>query len=175
MTGSLGIVDTKKMIAAINENYGLNLIDYTLTTLKYRFEKVLKHFSIGHVDNFIEQVKLNNFNYEEMLDVLMIDSTELFRDPSLWRELKEVYLPEICKSVSSKIWMAGISSGEEIYSLMVLLHELSIKSGVRVEASCPSKLRVDRIMEGGLFDMKKMEKQTILAYLVNLSFQIIII
>lgn len=157
MNGSLGIVDTKKMIAVINDVYGLNLIDYSLTTLRNRFIKVLTHFNIGLVDNFVDQVKKNNINYEEMLDSLMIDSTELFRDPSLWRELRERYLPEISKSPGSKIWMAGISSGEEVYSLMVSLQELSLKNALRIEASCPSQRCTDRIKEGGYYDLKKME------------------
>lgn len=157
MNGSLGIVDTKKMIAVINDVYGLNLVDYSLTTLRNRFVKVLAHFNIGIVDNFVDQVKKNNINYDEMLDILMIDSTELFRDPSLWRELRERYLPEISKSPGSKIWLAGISSGDEVYSLMVSLKELSLKNTLRIEASCPSKIRTERIKKGGYYDLKKIE------------------
>ncbi|MDA3891321.1 MAG: hypothetical protein PF517_06600 [Salinivirgaceae bacterium] len=157
MAGSLGIVDTKKMIAVIKEAYGLDLADYTLTTLKNRFIRILTYFNIGLVDNFVEQVKKNNINYEELLDVFMIDCTELFRDPSLWRELREVYLPDISKSSGSKIWMASLSSGEELYSLLVALKELNLSNGLRVEASCVSQLRIDRIKKGGQFDMKKME------------------
>jgi len=154
---SLGIVDTKKMIVSIKENYGLDLTDYTLTTLKHRFGKVLSSLNINLVDDFIEQAKRNNINFEDILDILLIETTELFRDPSLWRELKETYLPEISNSPGSKIWMAGISSGEEIYSLMVLMQELNLKNGLRVEASCPSQLRIDRIKNGGQYDLKKME------------------
>ncbi len=157
MSSNLGIVDTKKMISAIREKYGLDLIDFTLTTLKHRFGIILSHFNINVVDEFVEQVKRNNLNYDEMLDILMIDTTELFRDPSLWRELRENYLPEISKTAGSKIWMPGISSGEELFSLMVLLNELNLKNDLRVEASCPSQIRLDRIKKGGLYDSKKME------------------
>jgi chemotaxis protein methyltransferase CheR len=157
MRGSLGIVDTKKMIAAIQQRYGLNLIDYTLTTLKNRFSKVLAHFNFGLVDDFVTEVGKNNINFQELLNQLMIETTELFRDPSLWRELREYYLPEISKSAGSKIWMAGISSGEEIYSLMVLMRELNLKSDIRVVASCPSNKCIDQIKNGGFYDLKKME------------------
>ncbi len=153
----LGIVDTKKMITAIKDAYGIDFIDYTLTTLRYRFKHVLSYFNLGLVDEFIEQVTRNNINLEELLDQLMIDTTELFRDPSLWRELREIYLPEVCKTPGSKIWMAGVSSGEEVYSLMVILRELNLEKNVRVIASCPSQKRIDRIKEGGYYDLKKME------------------
>ena len=157
MTGNLGIVDTKKIITAIKQAYGVDFIDYTLTTLKHRFNKVLSYYNIGLVDDFVEQIKLNNFDIQELYDQLMIDTTELFRDPSLWRELRENYLPEIGKSPGSKIWMAGISSGDELFSLMVLLQELNLNNSIRVVASCPSSLRVERIRNGGSFDLKKIE------------------
>jgi chemotaxis protein methyltransferase CheR len=153
----LGIVDTKKMITAIKDAYGIDFIDYTLTTLRHRFKHVLSYFNLSLVDEFIEQVKRNNINLAELLDQLMIDTTELFRDPSLWRELREVYLPEVCKTPGAKIWMAGVSSGEEVYSLMVILRELNLEKNVRVIASCPSQRRIDRIKEGGYYDLKKME------------------
>jgi chemotaxis protein methyltransferase CheR len=157
MIASLGIVDTKKMIAAIKEGYGLDLTDYTLTTIKHRFGKILDSLNINQVDDFVEQLKRNNINYEDLLDILLIETTELFRDPSLWRELKETYLPEISNSPGSKIWMAGISSGEELYSLMVLMQEMNLKNTLRVEASSPSQVRIDRIKKGGQYDLKKME------------------
>lgn len=157
MTKNLGIVDTKKIIAAIKQSSGVDLIDYTLTTLRNRFSKALTYYNINIVDDFVEQIKDNNISFKELNDQLMIDSTELFRDPSLWRELREKYLPEIANTPGSKIWMAGISSGEELYSLMILLHETELKNKIRVVASCPSQLRIERIREGGGFDLKKTE------------------
>lgn len=157
MIDNLGIVDTKKMIAAINETYGLDLSDYSLTTLRRRFIHLLTYFNIGLVDEFVTQVKRNNIDEHDLKDQLIIDNTELFRDPSFWRELKEKYVPEISRSPGSKIWLAGESSGEEIYSLMVVLSELGMSKNVKVVVSCPSKNRVERIKKGGFYDLKRME------------------
>ena len=157
MIDNLGIVETKKMIAAIQETYSLDLSDYTLSILKRRLSHVLDFYNITLVDDFVNQVKRNNIDFQDLLDQLMIDSTELFRDPSLWRELKEKYLPEISRNAGSKIWMAGESSGDELFSLMVVFSELGFDTQIRVVASCPSKLRLARIKEGYGYDMKKME------------------
>jgi chemotaxis protein methyltransferase CheR len=157
MISNLGIVDTKKIIAAIKDNYGVDFIDYTLTTLKNRFNKVLSFYNINSVEDFIEQINFNNININELYDLMMIDTTEMFRDPSLWRELREKYLPEINKSIGSKIWMAGVSSGEELYSLMIILKELELANPIKVVASCPSLIRIDRIKKGNICDVKKME------------------
>jgi chemotaxis protein methyltransferase CheR len=157
MVDNLGIVDTKKIISAIQEAYGLDLSDYTLSILKRRFAHVLNFYNIGLVDEFVNQVKHNNINYDDLLDQLMIDTTEIFRDPSLWRELREKYLPEIAKSSGSRIWMAGESSGDELYSLMVVMSEMGLTKNIRVVASCPSKNRLERIKIGYGYDLKKLE------------------
>lgn len=157
MMTNLGIVDTKKLIAALNEALGINYADYSLTTLRRRFVSVLTNFNISNVDDFITQLKKNNLDSERIFDLLMIDSTEIFRDPSLWREMRERYLPEISKTPGSKIWVPGVSSGEELYSLMVLIRELGIEKDVRVVASCNSKYRINRIKEGGGYPLKRME------------------
>ncbi|MFA6401409.1 MAG: CheR family methyltransferase [Salinivirgaceae bacterium] len=157
MIDNLGIVDTKKIIAAIQESYGLDLSDYTLSILKRRFAHVMDYYNIGLVDEFVNQIKRNNIEYEDFLDQIMIDITEIFRDPSLWRELREKYLPEIAHSAGSKIWLAGESSGDELFSLMVVLSELGISKNIRITASCPSKNRLNRIKKGYGYDLKKME------------------
>lgn len=157
MISSLGIVDTKKIIAAVDVAFNLNLADYSLTTLRRRFMHLLNYFNINSVDAFVESIKNNNIGFDEFMDQLLVDTTELFRDPSLWRELREKYIYEVGKSSGSKIWMAGISSGEELYSLMVLLHEAEMQDQIRVVASCPSVRRIERIKMGWGYDMKKME------------------
>lgn len=157
MIDSLGIVDTKKMIAAIHETYGLDLSDYNQTTLRRRFVYLLSYYNIVVVDEFVNQVKRNNIDYEELLEQLTIENTELFRDPSFWREMKEKYLPELSQSAGAKIWLAGESSGEEIFSLMVVLSELGLSNSIKILVSCPSKNRIAKIKAGGLYDLKKME------------------
>ncbi len=157
MSTTLGIVDTKKIIAAINDMYGVDYSNYTLTTLRRRFLYVMGCLNILSADILVEQIHRNNIDFDDFVDKLMIDTTELFRDPSLWREVREKLLPEICSSPGSKIWMSGVSSGEELYSLMVVLHEMGLQKDVRVVASCPSNIRIDRIKKGGIFPMKRME------------------
>lgn len=153
----IGIVDTKKIISAVHESLGLDLKDYNLTTLKRRFAHLLSYYNATVVDNFIADIRNNNINKDEFIDQLLIDSTELFRDPSFWRDVRESFLPEITSSLGSKIWLAGVASGEELYTLMILLKESGLRDKIRVVVSCPSKLRIEKIKEGGFFDLKKME------------------
>lgn len=157
MIDSIGIVETKKIIAAIQQAYNIDMSDYALTTLKRRFVHLLNYYSFNFPDDFCQAITNNNINSDELIDQLLIDATELFRDPSLWRELREQYLPEICKTPGSKIWMPVVTSGEELYSLMIVLKESGLFDSVRVVASCLSQKRVERIKAGGFYDLKKIE------------------
>jgi chemotaxis protein methyltransferase CheR len=157
MLDGLGIVDTKKIISAIHETYGLDLSDYTLSILKRRISHTMTFYNIAIVDEFVNQIKKNNIEWEDLMDHLMIDNTEIFRDPSLWRELREKYIPEISRSQGTKIWIAGESSGDELYSLMIVLKELGLSNHIRVVVSCPSKTRLAKIKTGYGYEMKKME------------------
>lgn len=157
MIDNIGIVDTKKIIAAVNDSFRVDLKDYNLTTLKRRFVHLLSYFNESVVDNFVLSIKNSNINKEEFFNELLIDTTEMFRDPSCWRELRESLLPEITSSLGSKIWLAGISSGEELYTLLILLKELDLADKIRVVVSCPSQSKIDNIKSGCFFDTKKME------------------
>lgn len=157
MIENLGIVDTKKIIAVVKDSFGLDLQDYNLTTLRRRFIHIMRFYNESIVDNFVTNIKDNNIDKEEFMDQLIIDSTELFRDPSFWRELREKYLPEISAAPGSKVWLAGISSGEELFTLLILMKEANLLNKIRVVVSCPSKKRIESIKNGGLFDMKKIE------------------
>lgn len=157
MIDNLGIVDTKKIIAAVKDAFALDLYDYNLTTLRRRLIHLMRFYNESVVDNFVENIKNNNIDKEEFFDELTIDSTELFRDPSFWRELREKYLPEVAASPGSKIWLAGVSSGEELFTLQIVLKECNLFDKVRVVVSCPSERRIERIKNGGIFEMKKIE------------------
>jgi chemotaxis protein methyltransferase CheR len=157
MVDNIGIVDTKKIIASVNEAFGIDYSDYTYTILKRRLIYVINYLNISTIDEFIEKIQNNNIDADEFIGEMMVEATEMFRDPSLWRELREKYLPEISKSSGSRIWMPGITTGDELYSLLITLKELGILNNVKVVASCPSKKRIKQVLEGGNFDSKKIE------------------
>jgi chemotaxis protein methyltransferase CheR len=105
----------------------------------------------------VEKIAKNNITADEFMSELMVEATELFRDPSLWRELRERYLPEIARSPGSKIWMPGITSGDELFSMGITIKESNLANSFKVVASCPSQKRIAQIKQGGDYDIKKLE------------------
>lgn len=157
MTDSLGIVDTRKIIEAVKNSFDLDLRDYNLTLLRRRFAHLLSYYNQNEAERFIADINDNNLSKEEFLNEFLIRETEFFRDASFWRDMREAYLPEIAKIKNSSIWVPGTLSGEDVFTLGIVLSELGLTEKINVIASCISTYRTDSIKKGGSFEEKKIE------------------
>lgn len=157
MIETLGIVDIRKMNGFISEAFGINLADYASTILKRRYVHMLNTYNCMSVDNFEDRIKKGIVTADDVMFEVSLETTELFRDPSAWRELRDKYLPEVCKSGKCNILMPGESSGDELYTMMIVLSEANLLDKVQVDACCPSNRNLKQIKDGGLYDSKKLE------------------
>lgn len=154
----IGIVDTRNVIKTLLDDYGYDFRDYALTSFKRRLEYIISLYALRDAEGLIAKLK----NSKEFLDQFLYDiapeTTEMFRDPSFWRILRDEILPELMKSATSKprIWIASFDSGEELYSLAILLKELNILNEVNVYCNILSEHTIQRITSGHL-DPKDME------------------
>ncbi len=158
MITDIGIVDTKKIIATIAENYGIDFSNLALTAFKRRLIKVMNDYNFSSVVDFIHKIETDPRLFEKYLSEGMVDTTEMFRDPSFWRELRDIYIPELIKTFGNiRVHIPGVSSGDEVYSLMILLKETKLNDKVSVLVSSLSQLRLDAIRNGASYDLRKME------------------
>lgn len=65
--------------------------------------------------------------FQEFLDEITVNVTEMFRDPSFYKALNNQVIPYISSYQHIKVWSAGASSGEEVYSLAILLNEVGLR------------------------------------------------
>ena len=72
---------------------------------------------------------------EQMVKDITVNTTELFRNPEMWQTLRYHILPKFKKNRSIFIWHAGCSSGQEIYSMLILLNELGLFDQAKVFAT----------------------------------------
>lgn len=151
----IGIVDTRNVIKLIQEKYGFDFSDYALTSFKRRLEYILQLRNIKHPELLMSRLKDHPDFFEQILDDISIPSTEMFRDPSLWRLLRDEILPRIAKeSVKFKIWLPGGVSGDELFSLCIVLRELEISDNVSILVTSLSNKSIDCIKSGILRSSK---------------------
>lgn len=160
MINSVGIVDTRKIIKAIDETYNYDFSDYALTALKHRLVKFINNNNYTNIDNFIQKIYDVNFPFQDLLNQILIDTTEMFRSPSFWRELRDHYLPQLANNHDLKIWMPHVTSGDELFTLEIILHELGLSNNTRVTVTSMCEKKIKKIKDGGIYNLKKMEVGT---------------
>ena len=77
----IGIVDYRNIIKVIKEAYNYDFSEYALTSLKRRIERFIQIQNLRHPDQLIERLRDDNVYFQRFLEEMVIESTEMFRDP----------------------------------------------------------------------------------------------
>ncbi|MBN2275209.1 MAG: hypothetical protein JXK95_12810 [Bacteroidales bacterium] len=157
----LGIVDIREIIRAIKSIYNYDFGNYALTSFKQRLERLIIRNNLSNAESLIKKLRDEPDFFDIFLHEISVPSTEMFRDPSLWRWLREDLLPSaIEKCVGQyKIWLPHCVSGGELFTLMIVLSELNLMDKVSIFASSISDKSLEIIREGQ-YDLKKIEVST---------------
>jgi chemotaxis protein methyltransferase CheR len=156
MIQDIGIIDTKKIFSTIKEKYNFDFSDYSLTTFKRRVIKVANLLSFQNINDFIIRLEDKSV-FSKLVDEIVIDTTEMFRDPPVWRDLRDNYLPDLYKNRDLKIWFPEISSGDELFSLCIVLKETGLLDNTKILVTGISEGKLESIQKGGQYDLKKLE------------------
>lgn len=154
----LGIVDIREIIRLIKSTQGFDFSTYSLTSLKYRLEKVIAKNSLSSPEALIRKLSDEPGFFDEFMHDVSVPSTEMFRDPSVWRWLREVYFPSLEEKhlLNFKIWLPFCVSGCELYSLTILLREINLLDKVKIIATTYSNKSIEYIRSGE-YPLKKIE------------------
>jgi chemotaxis protein methyltransferase CheR len=153
----IGIVETRNVIKTLLDTYDYDFRDYALTSFKRRLEEIIVKNGLKDADGLISRLQTSKEFFELFLKDITPETTEMFRDPSLWRALREEVIPDIAKGSSkTKIWIAAFDSGEELYSLCILLKEMNLLDTFQIFASTISE-DLTRKIKSGRLDAKQLE------------------
>jgi len=157
----IGIVDIREINKTIQNKYNLDFSVFALTSYRLRIERLMNHNNINNVDQLIKKLENNKDFFDDFLYELTVPSTEMFRDPSLWRWLRDDFLPRELEKSQSKfqIWLPNCVSGGELFSLTILLKECNLLNKVHIIASSLTNKSLENIKEGK-YDLKKIEIST---------------
>ena|SRR3990167_502171 len=111
------------LLAAIYQHYGYDFREYASTSLKRRFTSILSRYNLATLEACQHRIIQDATFFTTILSELTITVTELFRDPFVYIAIKEHIFPYLKTCPRFKIWHAGCATGEEVYSLAILLME----------------------------------------------------
>ncbi|NVB77239.1 MAG: protein-glutamate O-methyltransferase CheR [Kofleriaceae bacterium] len=137
-------VELELLLDGIYRVYHYDFRSYAEASLKRRLQNALVHFKVETLSRLQERVLREPAMFAELLRFLTVQVSDMFRDPPYFRALREVVVPYLQTYASLKIWVAGCATGEEAYSLAILLHEEDLLERAMIYATDinPDSLRV---------------------------------
>lgn len=147
----IGIVDYRNVIKYIKDNFNYDFSDYALTSLKRRIEGVISRYGLKQADVLIDRLREDEKFFQIFLKEISVEATEMFRDPSLWRYLRDELLPVILSdNYKPRVWFPSNVSGDELFSFLIMLKEQDWLDKFDVYASCYSDYSLENIKKGYL-------------------------
>lgn len=116
-------IELRLLMEAIYARYNHDFRDYSGSSQKRRVANAMEQLGCESISALQGKVLHDPAVFHRLLEILTIPFTEMFRDPSFFLTLREQVVPVLKTYPSLKIWTAGCSTGEEVYSLAILLHE----------------------------------------------------
>src|SRR5215472_9745551 len=114
----------ENLIEYLRENRGVDLTGYKRTSLVRRFAKRCKELGIDSFATYQDYLQVHADEFPILFDKILINVTEFFRDEPAWDYLAENIVPAItAKSGNIRVWSTGVASGEEAYSIAIVLCE----------------------------------------------------
>jgi len=131
----IDIADLKRISELIYQKHNYDFRNYAMSSFKRRVLRIMELKKLT-VDALIKKLQESPAFINEFLDELTVNVTEMFRDPSFWRVMREEIMPAIMLNHRQfKIWHAGCSSGEEVVSMCIMLKEMGILHDVTLIAT----------------------------------------
>lgn len=126
--------DFQVFIYAMKSSSKYDFSQYSEKSLKRRLFKVLTDNKMT-MNMLISRIKNDPDFVEKVVKEITVNTTELFRDPQVWQALRFSILPRFKNNSVINIWHSGCSTGQEVYSMLILLHELGLFDKAKVYAT----------------------------------------
>jgi chemotaxis protein methyltransferase CheR len=123
------------LLEAVHQRQGYDFRGYALSPLRRRIHRRVSEEAAGTVAGLLARVLHDPAAMQRLVQGLSVTTTSMFRDPAFFRRLRETVLPLLRTYPAIRIWHAGCSSGEEVYSLAILLAEEGLYDRSRVYAT----------------------------------------
>lgn len=145
----------------LKSRYDYDFNNYAMSSFRRRIQRIIEIYKFNSFEVLLEKLKNSDAKFfKEFLSEITVNVTEMFRDPTFWIELRENIIPAIFSDDKSVyIWHAGCSSGEEVYSMAILLKEMNLLHKVKIVATDIDSAILQKAKDG-VFSMKNMEVNT---------------
>src|SRR5438552_7784052 len=147
------------MLEAVYRRYGFDFRQYAAASLRRRLRRRQDAEGVQTLSQLQDRLLHEPACMERLLLDLSINVTSMFRDPSFYADFRETVVPSLRPYSFTRLWCSGCSTGEEVYSLAILLHEEGVYERTRIYATDINENVLDAA-RAGVFPLDKMKQYT---------------
>lgn len=162
-TDALFEQEVEALIQEIHTAYGYDFSGYARASVYRRIRRFLGQKDLQSIEDLRKFLFTDSYFFENFLQEITVNVTEMFRDPSFFLSLRENVLPILSTYPFIKIWDAGCSTGEELFSLAILLEEEGLLERTKIYATDINQ-KVLRQAKEGIFPATNMAAYTAAYY-----------
>lgn len=152
-------LEVELLLEGIHRRYGFDFREYAPASLKRRLRRRMDGEQVETVSALQSLILHDRTVMERLLLDLSVNVTAMFRDPSFYVAFRKKVVPALRTYPFSRLWVAGCSTGEEVYSLAILLAEEGLSDRVRIYATDINQAVIE-IAQLGVFPLDKMQEYT---------------
>ena len=147
------------LLEGIYLKYGYDYRDYAYPSIRRRVWHRVHGEKLSTISGLLDKVLHDSSCFERLIADFSINVTEMFRDPIFFKAFKENVVPLLKTYPSIRIWHAGCSTGEEVYSMAILLYEVGLYEKTKIYAT-DINTEVLKTAKNGCFSLERMKKYT---------------
>ena len=139
--------DMLSFVEAVESCSSYDFSDYSDKSLKRRVERLLVEYKVN-IQGLIYKIVHDSVFLEIIVKEITVNTTELFRDPEVWHEIRQRVINKLKDKSEIRIWHAGCSTGQEVYSLAIMLKEHKLFDKCKIFASDLNTDVLDKARKG---------------------------
>lgn len=152
-------IEVELLLEAVYRLYGYDFRNYAYSSIRRRIWHRVHSERLSTVSGLMERILHDRGCMDRLLADLTIHVTEMFRDPEVFKSFREKVVPLLRTYPFIRIWHAGCSTGEEVYSMAILLQEEGLYEKTRIYAT-DTNAEVLKIAKEGVYPIDKMKQYT---------------
>lgn len=152
-------VEVQLLLEGVYRYYGFDFRNYALSSLKRRIRNILRTEQLSSISRLQEHILHNPEALRRFLLGLSVNVTAMFRDPHFYLAFRQQVVPLLRTYPFLRIWHAGCSTGEEVYSMAILLEEEGLYSRCQIYATDMNEAVLQKAI-AGIFPLRLMQEYT---------------
>lgn len=140
--------ELNSLTTAVKTRFGIDFTNYESKSLKRGIARLITKYDLGSMVGLWTKIMKDRDFFTSCIDDLLVNLTEMFRNPEIWVKIKNDLLEQLKSKPSIRIWHAGCSTGEEIYTMAIVLTHSKLYSKADITATDLSSQAMAKAMAG---------------------------